>query len=41
MKRDKVLGELHQGQWIDVGTPERLAALEGKLQDSGRASRQT
>jgi len=31
MAYDSVLGSLHQTEWIDVGTPERLAALEGKM----------
>jgi hypothetical protein len=31
MKNNRVCGTLHQSEWIDVGTPERLAALEGKL----------
>lgn len=30
--RHEVTGELHQGEWIDVGTPERLADLEQALQ---------
>lgn len=28
MSRQQVTGELHHGQWHDVGTPERLAALD-------------
>ena len=31
MTHDSVLGSLHQTEWIDVVTPERLAALEGKM----------
>jgi NDP-sugar pyrophosphorylase family protein len=31
MKNNQVVGTLHQSEWIDVGTPERLAALEGKI----------
>jgi MurNAc alpha-1-phosphate uridylyltransferase len=27
MERDLVSAEIHRGQWCDVGTPERLAAL--------------
>lgn len=27
----KVSGEHHAGRWVDVGTPERLAALDGAL----------
>jgi len=29
--RDQVRGELHPGRWVDVGTPERLAALDREL----------
>lgn len=28
MSREQVTGELYRGQWHDVGTPERLAALD-------------
>lgn len=31
MDRDQIGGEHHQGRWMDVGTPERLAALDGSL----------
>jgi N-acetyl-alpha-D-muramate 1-phosphate uridylyltransferase len=31
MARGEVSGERHSGPWIDVGTPERLAALEARL----------
>jgi len=24
-------GETHQGRWYDIGTPERLAALDSQL----------
>jgi MurNAc alpha-1-phosphate uridylyltransferase len=27
----RVSGELHDGRWVDVGTPERLAALDADL----------
>lgn len=30
-----VSGELHRGRWIDVGTPERLAALDLELRNAG------
>ena len=30
----QVTGELHQGQWFDIGTPERLAKLDQQLRDS-------
>ena len=29
--RGEVTGELHEGHWSDVGTPERLCALEAQL----------
>jgi MurNAc alpha-1-phosphate uridylyltransferase len=29
MTKHKVSGEVHHGEWHDVGTPERLAALNG------------
>ena len=32
MKADKVSGEIHQGLWIDVGTPERLDDVNKLLQ---------
>jgi MurNAc alpha-1-phosphate uridylyltransferase len=28
---DRLQGQLHTGQWLDIGTPERLAALNRKL----------
>lgn len=31
MAAGRVSGELHRGQWVDVGTPERLAALDRQL----------
>jgi len=31
MKKDLVSGEHYQGEWIDVGTPERLADVTNKL----------
>lgn len=31
MAVDRVSGERHAGRWIDVGTPERLAALDREL----------
>tara|TARA_R110001583_G_scaffold31978_4_gene109038 strand:- start:18114 stop:18803 length:690 start_codon:yes stop_codon:yes gene_type:complete len=31
MDADRVSGKLHPGQWIDVGTPERLQALDAAL----------
>ena len=29
--RGEVTGELYEGHWSDVGTPERLSALEARL----------
>lgn len=34
MAAGRVSGELHAGQWMDVGTPERLAALDRQVADS-------
>jgi MurNAc alpha-1-phosphate uridylyltransferase len=31
IEEDRVNGELHSGEWRDIGTPERLAALERDL----------
>ena len=31
----RVSGELHSGEWIDVGTPERLQALQDRLEAAG------
>jgi MurNAc alpha-1-phosphate uridylyltransferase len=31
MARGGVSGEHHQGLWMDIGTPERLAALDRML----------
>ena len=39
MAQQQVVGALHQGEWIDVGTPERLAALEGKIMASSQTQR--
>ncbi|WP_189385975.1 N-acetylmuramate alpha-1-phosphate uridylyltransferase MurU [Advenella faeciporci] len=35
MQNRLVEGSLHAGQWIDVGTPERLALLDQQLQCNG------
>jgi NDP-sugar pyrophosphorylase family protein len=31
MAEKKIIGDLHKTFWLDVGTPERLAALEYSL----------
>lgn len=31
MKQGRLTGELHDGRWTDVGTPERLAQLDAEL----------
>jgi len=33
MDGGRVSGELYSGQWVDVGTPERLALLDKKVQN--------
>jgi N-acetyl-alpha-D-muramate 1-phosphate uridylyltransferase len=33
-----VTGERHDGRWVDVGTPERLAELDRQLQPQSKAS---
>jgi N-acetyl-alpha-D-muramate 1-phosphate uridylyltransferase len=32
--RDRAAGELHYGQWLDIGTPERLAQLDYDLKQA-------
>jgi MurNAc alpha-1-phosphate uridylyltransferase len=32
MERGRVGGEHYRGLWMDIGTPERLAAAEAALQ---------
>lgn len=40
MARERVSGEVFRGRWIDVGTPQRLAALDQMLhRDSGEGLR--
>nr|CAA6802969.1 MAG: Glucose-1-phosphate thymidylyltransferase (EC [uncultured Thiotrichaceae bacterium] len=31
MQNKRVSGELHQGEWLDIGTPERLRVLDEQL----------
>jgi MurNAc alpha-1-phosphate uridylyltransferase len=31
-------GELHEGRWYDIGTPERLASLDAELSRVGQVS---
>lgn len=35
ISQQQVVGSHHQGAWVDVGTPERLTELDGKLSASG------
>ncbi len=34
----RLTGELHAGRWYDIGTVERLKALDAELSDAGRIS---
>ncbi|WP_027351444.1 N-acetylmuramate alpha-1-phosphate uridylyltransferase MurU [Halotalea alkalilenta] len=34
---DRVAGVLHRGEWLDVGTPERLGELDARLRGIDRA----
>lgn len=34
MKEGKVTGELHEGEWVDIGTPQRLEFLNAQLINS-------
>ncbi len=34
MKEGKVTGELYEGEWLDIGTPQRLEQLNAKLLNS-------
>lgn len=36
--RDELAGELHAGEWNDVGTPERLAALQARHPETEEAA---
>jgi MurNAc alpha-1-phosphate uridylyltransferase len=35
-RNDRVSGEYHEGEWWDVGTPERLAMLDQRLREGER-----
>lgn len=41
MALDAVSGEYHEGLWVDVGTPERLAALDAFLEARPASERNT
>jgi N-acetyl-alpha-D-muramate 1-phosphate uridylyltransferase len=41
MAEGRVGGENHPGQWIDVGTPQRLADLDAALRRLGEAGRES
>jgi MurNAc alpha-1-phosphate uridylyltransferase len=34
MEQDRVSGQLHHGHWYDIGTPERLDALDRWLRSA-------
>ena len=34
MRTQQVSGELHAGEWEDIGTPQRLAQLDNRLRDT-------
>jgi MurNAc alpha-1-phosphate uridylyltransferase len=36
MAQGRVSGENHTGRWEDIGTPERLAALDAELRAGQR-----
>jgi MurNAc alpha-1-phosphate uridylyltransferase len=36
VRTGRVSGELFDGEWLDIGTPERLAALDARLQSATR-----
>lgn len=38
MAEGRIRGELFRGRWYDIGTPERLAALDAELQADGGES---
>ena len=37
IERDQVTGEHYRGHWTDVGTPERLDAIDAELRGAGRS----
>lgn len=37
IEKDRVIGSRHTGEWVDVGTPERLQALDRRLAMQGQA----
>ena len=36
MEKNKISGELHSGTWLDIGTPDRLAAVNELIEKSKR-----
>ena len=38
MKEGKVTGELYEGEWLDIGTPERLSLLNAQLMNKCQVS---
>jgi len=39
MERDAITGEVFRGRWVDVGTPERLEALDRELRQKAADGR--
>ncbi|MBK51104.1 MAG: mannose-1-phosphate guanylyltransferase [Gammaproteobacteria bacterium] len=38
MKGNKISGEIHNGAWLDVGTPERLQEVQARFTSSGEVT---
>jgi MurNAc alpha-1-phosphate uridylyltransferase len=38
ISQEALSGELHEGRWYDIGTPERLASLDAELSRAVKVS---